>query len=205
MKGIQLGLSVVLLAGLAVACQADPEPDSVAQLLSRMEARAAQLESYEVIVEDEPDGKTHQFKLSFKQPNLVRLDAAEGQVTVQPNGQIRGRRGRGMFGKISVRLRRDDPRLLNTQGIPFWDSFFAATIARIQSQIKAGAAATLTVAPEAFKLELRSSQCVWTYLIDPVTLFFRETIRATPGTRAEVTRYRAFHPNVPLEPRRFEF
>ena len=119
------------------------------------------------MVEDEPDGKVHQFKLYFKQPNLVQLDAAEGQVTVQPNGQIRGRRGRGLFGKISVKLRRDDPRLLNTQGIPFWDSHLAATIARIQTQIKAGAAATFTATPAAFKLELHCSQCVWTYLDRP--------------------------------------
>ena len=45
MKRLRVGLSIALLAGLSAAGRAGPEPETVAQLLSRMEARAAQLEA----------------------------------------------------------------------------------------------------------------------------------------------------------------
>jgi hypothetical protein len=210
LKPLFLGVGILFFGALAAVRlpaqpQAESKPETVQQLLACMETKAAQLESYDVMEEDDPDAKPARYKLYFKQPNLVRLDTADGQVAVQPDGQIRGRKGRGLFGRISVKLRRDDPRLINTQGIPFWDSYFAATVARIQSQIKAGAATTLTVTPEAYKLELHCDQCVWSYVIDPETLFFIETSRAEKGGRTAVIRYSAFHPNVVLETRRFQF
>jgi hypothetical protein len=200
-----LGLSILLVGGPALAGPPVEEPQSIPQLLARMEATASHLESYEVTCEDGPEAKPHRYKLYFKQPNLVRIDASDGQVTVQPNGQIRGRRGKGLFGRISVKLGRNDSRLTTSQGIPFWETHFAATIARIRSQIGVGAASTLTVTPGALKLEVRCDQCLWSYLIDPDTLFFQEIARSGPGSQTETVRYRAFRPNIPLETHLFQF
>jgi outer membrane lipoprotein-sorting protein len=197
--------SIWLVGGLAAQGQTAKERESIPQLLSRMAAMAAQLDDYEVLGDDETEGKPIRFKFSFKQPNLVRIDTDEGQATVQPNGQIRGRLGKGLFGKISRKLGRDDARLKNGQGIPFWESHYAATVARIGSQIKAGAAAALAVTPQTLDLEIREGSTTWRYIIDPGTLFFRETSRWDNGKRVAVTHFRAFCPNVGLETRRFEF
>jgi outer membrane lipoprotein-sorting protein len=197
--------SIWLLGSLAALGQTAKERESIPQLLSRMEAMAAQLNDYEVLGDEETEGKPIRFKLSFKQPNLVRIDTDEGQVTVQPNGQIRGRLGRGLFGRISRKLGRDDARLKTGQGIPFWEYHYAATVARIETQIKAGAPAVLAVTPKTLDLEISAGPTMWRYVIDPGTLFFQETSRWDNGKRVAVTHFHAFRPNVGLETRRFEF
>jgi outer membrane lipoprotein-sorting protein len=197
-------VSIGLLGGLAALGQTAKERESIPHLLSRMEAMAAQLDDYQVLGDEVTDG-TIRFKLSFKRPNLVRIDTDEGQVTVQPNGEIRGRLGHGLFGRFSRKLGRDDARLKTGQGIPFWESHYAATVARINSQIKAGATATLAVTPKTLELEIREGPTLWRYLIDPGTLFFQETSRWDNGKRVAVDRYRDLRLNVGLETRRFEF
>jgi hypothetical protein len=198
-------VSIGLLGGLAALGQTAKERESIPQLLSRMESVAAQLNDYEVLGDEETDGKPFRFKLSFKQPNLVRIDSDEGQVTVQPNGEIRGRLGKGLFGRISRKLRRDDARLKNGQGIPFWEMHYAATVTRIESQIKAGATATLAVTPKTLDLEVHEGPTLWRYLIDPDTLYFRETGRWDNGKRVAVDHYRTLRTNLGLETRHFEF
>jgi len=145
------------------------------------------------------------FKFYFKQPDLVRIDTDRGQVTVEPDGEIRGRRGKGLLGKISRRLSREDLRLKDHEGIPFCDGHYAATVARIRSQVKAGATARVSAAPDGLNLEVRSGEKIWRYRIDPETLFFRECAVSERGDPIATTRYSDFRPNVGLETGRFCF
>jgi hypothetical protein len=170
-----------------------------------MEARAAQLQDYTVLCEGETNGKASRCKLYFKQPNLVRIDTKSGQVTVQPNGEIRGRLGHGLFGRISRGLRRDDPRLRDADGCPFWEATYAAALAQIRSRIQAGVAATVTKTPDGFDLKVCSGQTVWRYAIDAETLFFREVSRCDGGRQVECDRYLDFRCNVGLDVRVFVF
>jgi hypothetical protein len=100
---------------------------------------------------------------------------------------------------------RNDSRLVTAQGFPFWETNFAATIARIRSQIGTSTASTLTVTPGVLKLEVRCDQCLWSYLIDPETLFFEEIARSEPGRPTATVRYQAFRPNIPLDTHFFQF
>src|SRR5262249_2133290 len=113
--------------------------------------------------------------------------------------------GHGLFGRISRRMKRDDTRLRDDEGCPFWDSTYAAAVARIQSRIRAGAGATVAENPDGFDLKICSGPTVWQYAIDAETLFFRAPSRAEGGTQVENTRYSDFRSNVGLEPRLFEF
>ena len=152
MNPIHWSLVVGIMGGLSAVTQPLPNVGNAASLLSRMEARAAQLHDYTVVCEGEINSKPTRCKLYFKQPNLVRIDTSKGQVTVQPNGEIRGRLGHGLFGRISRRLRRDDPRLRDADGCPFWEASYAATLAQIRSQIRESAAATVAETPDGFDL-----------------------------------------------------
>jgi hypothetical protein len=205
MKRFYWSAFIGIIGGLAAVAQPLSEAPNAAVLLSRVEARAAHLQDYTVICEDEANGKTTRYKLYFKKPNLVRIDSRKGQVTVQPNGEIRGRLGHGLFGRISRRLRRDDSRLRDADGCPFWDYSYPATLLQIRSQIRAGAGSTLTETSEGFDLKIRSGQTVWRYVIDPETLFFREASRSEGDRPVGITHYRDFHPNMGLEPGVFEF
>ena len=196
---------VGIIGGLSAVAQPLPNTENVAALLCRMEARAAYLQDYTVIGEAESNGRTARCKLYFKQPNLVRIDTRKGQVTVQPNGEIRGRLGHGLFGRISRRLDRNDPRLRDADGTPFWDASYPATLTQIRSRIRAGACATLSETPDGFDLKIRSDPTVWEYVIDSETLFFRETSRSEGGRQVEDTHYSDFRCNVGLEPCVFEF
>lgn len=176
-----------------------------AELVSQMRAAAAALEDYQVAGEGVSDGKHQHFRFFFKKPDLVRLDAGDGQVAVQPNGNVRGRLGHGPFGRISRKLNRDDDRLKDPEGIPFWDSYFAAVVARIEDQIQKGATAAMESGPETHTLTIRSGHTTWTYVIDDRTLFFRENSRTVDGREVERTRYSDFRPNTGLSESFFKF
>src|SRR5262245_8419836 len=113
-----------VLGGTAWAAQ---EPKNADEVVTRMEQMAAGLHDYEVRGDGGADGKKQHFKFYFLAPALVRIDSDDGQVAVQPNGEIRGRLGKGVFGNISRKLDRNDKRLRDAEGIPFWDSHFAAS------------------------------------------------------------------------------
>jgi outer membrane lipoprotein-sorting protein len=219
MNLILIGLIIALLAlpparvqaassppsSVTAGAEASPKGETVDALLARMEARAAEWQDYTVVGESETHGKPSHFKLYFKQPDLVRIDTHRGQVTVQPNGEIRGRLGHGLFGHFSRQIQRDDPRLKYADGRPFWDSSFAATLALIRSRIKDGATAAVSTEPAGLQLELRSGPDTWRYVIDPDTLFFRDTSHSKEGAPVQVTHYTNFRANVGLEPHMFEF
>jgi hypothetical protein len=196
---------VGIIGGLSAVARPLPNAGNAAALLSRMEARAACLQDYTVVCECETSGRTARCKLYFRQPNLVRIDTRKGQVAVQPNGEIRGRLGHGLFGRISRRLGRDDPRLRDADGTPFWDGTYAGSLRQIQSQMRGGAGVTVSETADGFDVKVCSGQTIWRYLIDPETLFFREISRSEGGRPVESTRYSDFRPNVGLEPRVFEF
>jgi hypothetical protein len=205
MKPITYWLSIWIFGGLAPLLWAAPARQSAEELLSQLEARAAQLRDYRVNAQTRFRGQTIHLKVYFKQPNLVRIDAPLGQVTVQPDGEIRGRAGKGPLGKDSDTIDRKDRRLRDAEGTPFWEMYFGATLARIRAQIRAGASATATVKQDAPTLEVRSGPTVWTYVVDPDTLFFREIDRAENGRSVHTVRYSSFQPNVGLEARFFQF
>jgi outer membrane lipoprotein-sorting protein len=192
-------------ASPSTGAEVSPKGETVDELLARMEARAAEWQDYTVSGESETHGKPSHFKLYFKQPDLVRIDTHRGQVTVQPNGEIRGRRGHGLFGHISRQIKRDDSRLKDADGRPFWDSSYSATLTLIRSRIKEGAIATVSTEPAGLQLELRSGLDTWRYVIDPDTLFFHETTHSKEGEPLQVTHYTDFRANVGLEPHVFEF
>jgi len=198
-------LLILIAAGLPALAQPARKPETAAALLAEMQARAARMRDYTVDGESERDGKTSHFKLYFKQPDLVRVDTSRGQVTVEPTGEIRGRLGKGPLGDVSRKVARDDRRLRDKDGVPFWETHYAATVAGIESRIKAGATATVAMAGDAYNLNVRSGRMEWRYVIDPGTLFFRETSTLDGGRQVEVTHYSDFHPNVGLDAHRFEF
>ena len=219
MKSIIIALIAVMLAmppaqadaanrvtsSPSAGAEVSPKGETVETLLARMEVRAAEWQDYTVIGESETHGKQSQFKLYFKQPDLVRIDTHRGQVTVQPNGEIRGRLGHGLFGHFSRQIQRDDPRLKDAEGRPFWDSSYPATLAFIRSRIKEGATATVSTEPVGLQIELRSGPDTWRYVINSGTLFFRETSHLKEGELVQVTRYTDFHANLGLEQHVFEF
>jgi hypothetical protein len=205
MRPITYWLSIWIFGIGAASIGAAPAPQSADELLSRLEARAAQLLDYQVKAETSRRGQTIHLKLYFKQPNLVRIDTSLGQVAVQPDGEIRGRLGKGPLGKDSEKIDRNDPRLRDAQGTPFYEMYFGATLARIRAQIKAGASATAAMKPAAPTLEVRSGATVWTYVVDPDTLFFREIDCTQNGRQVDAIRYSSFQPNLGLETRLFQF
>jgi hypothetical protein len=205
MKPMLYWLSVWIFGGLAAPLWAGPSPLNAEELLSQLEARAAQLRDYRVNVQTRFRGQMIHVKYYFKQPNLVRVDAPLGQVTVQPDGEIRGRAGKGLLGKDAETIDRSDHRLRDAEGTPFWDTYFSAALARIRAQVRSGASATVTVKQDAPTLEVRSGPAVWTYTVDPDTLFFREIDRAENGKQVESVRYSSFQPNVGLDTRFFQF
>jgi hypothetical protein len=189
----------------AASVWAVPQPSSADELPSRLEARAAQLQDYPVRAETARHGQTIHLTLYFKQPNLVRIDTDLGEVSVQPDGEIRGRLGKGPLGKRSEKIDREDPRLRDAEGTPFYETYFGAILARIRPQIKAGASAAATVNSDASQLSVRSGATIWSYAVDPDTLFFRE-INCTQNDKAVHTiRYCSFRPNMGLETRFFQF
>jgi hypothetical protein len=194
-----------ILGGLAVPALAVPGSQSAEELLSRLEARAAQLRDYQVNAQTAFQGRTIRLKIYFKQPDLVRIDTAVGQVTVQPNGEIRGRLGKGPLGKESEKIDRSDHRLRDAEGTPFWEMYFGATLSRIRAQMQAGATVTAAARQGEPMLEVRSGPTVWTYVIDPDTVFFREIDRSDDGKQVGATRYSSFQPNLGLETSVFQF
>src|SRR5438045_7761875 len=80
-----LVLGCLTAAGIG---RAAPEPTSAEELVARLEATAASLQDYEVNGEGVADGKHDRYKLYYKRPDLVRIDAKDGEVAVQPNGAI---------------------------------------------------------------------------------------------------------------------
>jgi outer membrane lipoprotein-sorting protein len=205
MKINLLPVLIVAMAGLPAWGQPARKSEDVHTLFSRMEAKAVQLQDYTVVGVDDRQGKQTQWKLYFKQPDLVRIDTQSGQVAVQPNGEIRGRLGHGLFGHISRRLNRNDRRLRDASGDPFWESDYAGAIRHIQSRINAGAAATLTVTPDAYELEIRAGPTRWRCVIDAETLFFQETSWSENGQLVCMTHYTDFRPNTGLDDKVFEF
>lgn len=201
----RVSLVVLFVLAAAAACAAAPEAKTPAQLLAQMAAMAATLNDYEVSGVGESDGKRDVFKVYFLKPQLVRLDSERGQVSVQPNGTIRGRLGKGPFGMISQGIGRDDQKLKDAEGVPFWDSHYAATVTRIQERLKEGAKATLTSDSDAYRLEVRSGTTTWKYVIDRKTLFFRENTRSAGDRTVETTRYSDFRSNTGLKPAFFKF
>jgi len=197
-------LVVGCLSAAAVG-RAAPEPKNAEDLVARLEATAASLQDYEVNGEGVAEGKHDRYKLYFKRPDLVRIDAKDGEVSVQPNGDIRGRLGRGPFGFISRKIGRNDSRLRDKEGIPFWESHYPATVARIRSQLRNGATASMTTGPETYTLTLRSGDVTWQYVSDKATMFFRENSRSVNGKQVEVTRYFNYRPNIGLKTSVFKF
>jgi outer membrane lipoprotein-sorting protein len=180
------------------------EPKNAAELVTQMEQMAGRLQDYEVRGESDHDGKHEKYRLYFMKPALVRIDTEDGQVSVQPNGEIRGRLGKGLFGKISQKLDRTDRRLRDSEGIPFYDGHFAAAVGRIRTQMKGGSA-TLNASGDAYVLEVRNGPSSWRYVVDKKTLFFRETIVWMNGKMTDQTRYFDFRPNAGMKDSRFRF
>src|SRR5205085_12356234 len=172
---------------------------------TRLEQSTAGIQDYEVVGDSEANGKKSHFKLFYRKPDLVRIDTEDGQVSVQPNGDVRGRLGHGPFGAISRKIDRDDRRLRDSEGIAFWESHFPAAVARMRAQLKAGASATLRVDADTYTLELRNGDTSWRYVIDKATLFPRENSRTVNGKQVEITRYSNLKLNTGIPVGHFKF
>jgi hypothetical protein len=196
---------ITAFVALAGSGHAGQEPRTAEDVLARMESMAAGLQDYEVNGQGEAHGKRNKFKLYFKKPDLVRIDAEDGQVSVQPNGDVRGRLGHGPFGNISRKIDRDDPRLKDDEGIPFYESHYPAMLGRMRAQLKAGATSSLNADQGAYYLELRSGDTVWKYTIEKSTLFPRENSRWVAGRLVEITSYSDFRANAGLKTGHFKF
>jgi hypothetical protein len=178
---------------------------TAAQLIDRFQQVVASWEDYSYTAMTDKNGRTETYKFYFKRPDLVRVDTGRGEVAVQPDGSIRGRRGRGWFGRISRRLGRDDRRLLDEEGVPFYECHFAAKLERIQDLIKQGATAVMEVLPDAYCLEVRSGDTVWTYTLARATLIPLGCSRTVKGKVMDATICLDFRCNVGLSTGLFKF
>lgn len=181
------------------------QPSSVEELLACLDRAAEGLHGYTVTGATVVDGKTQQFKMAFLRPKMVRIDTKDGQVSVQPNGAIKGRLGRGPLGKIAQTLSREDKRLQDAEGIPFYESDFLSMLARIESKVKAGAVATMQAKPTGCQLELRSGETVWRYRFSTGDYSLLESSRWVNGKQVETSVYTQFRPNAPLTAAYFKF
>jgi outer membrane lipoprotein-sorting protein len=209
---LSISASLALFCTLAACCQdaaaqrqASKRPANVPDLLARMDRAAAKLQDYTVTGTTESDGKQEQFKLTYKRPGLVRIDSRDGQVAVQPNQEIKGRLGRGVFGKIAQKIKRDDKRLKDSEGIPFYESDFVSMLARIRARIRAGDAATMKAGGTFYYLEIRSGDTVRGYRVDSRSFYLLENSRKVKGGPVEITRYTDFRPNSGVKLDRFKF
>jgi|SRR5579872_1127374 len=143
--------------------------------------------------------------MTYKRPNFVRIDTRGGQVAVQPNGEIKGRLGHGPFGHIAQKLGRDDKRLKDAEGIPFYASDFVSMLARAHAQIRGGAVATMKAETASYYLEIRSGDTLWKYTLDRSDFSLQESSRWVKGKQVEVTRYTAFHANSGITVDQFKF
>ncbi len=198
--------ALCLLCGARAGVSQDTaKPKNVDQLLSSLDRVESQWQDYQVSGNTEAAGKQQPFKVYFKKPNLVRIDSKDGQVSVQPNGDIRGRLGHGIFGKISRKLDRNDKRLQDDEGIPFYQSDFPDMVARIRDQVKKGAAATMSDEHDTFGLEIHAGDTVWKYTFDKSHLTFQENSRWVKGKQIECTHYTDFRANSGLKTDLFKF
>lgn len=205
---ITLCATFVLARFLPVCCQdaaVPKQPNNVSELRLCLDTAAANLQDYTVTGTTESNGRKHQFKMTYKRPNLVRIDTHEGQVSVQPNGEIKGRLGSGLFGKIARKLGRDDKRLKDAEGIPFYESDFVSTMARVQAQIQGGAAANMKADKTSYYLEISSADTIWKYAFARSDFSLRENSRRVKGKQVEITRYTDFHANGGITVDRFKF
>lgn len=181
------------------------KPSNVQELLACLDRAAANLQDYTVSGTTEADGKKQTFKMAYKRPNLVRIDTRAGQVSVQPNGDIKGRLGRGPFGNVTQTLSRRDKRLKDAEGIPFYESDFVSLLARVQAQIKGGAAAAMQAETTAYILEIRSGDTVWKYRLGSSDFSLQESSRWVNGKQVEIARYTDFHANTGIKTDYFKF
>ena len=189
----------------AVRCQAPVKPHDVESLLAEVDHAMACLLDYRVKGDVETKGKHDRFTVYFKAPNLVRIDAHDGQVAVQPDGSIRGRLGHGLFGRISRAISRDDKRLKDDEGIPFYDSHFPAVIARLWHKVKEGAPATMHEEATCYQLEVREDKTVWKYAFDKTTLCLTEDSKWVDSRQVETAHYTNFKANTGLSSGLFKF
>jgi len=196
---------LLAIAGLVLTGRAAPEVRDAATLVAQLQASAAALQDYEVTGEGISDGKHSHYRFFYKRPDLVRIDTKDGEVSVQPNGEIRGRLGHGPFGLISRKLSRNDRRLHDAEGIPFWESHFPASVGRIEALIKNGGTPSMTSGPETYTLTVRSGDTTLTFVIDRATMFFRENSRSVNGKQVDLTRYSNYRPNSGLKASFFKF
>ena len=180
-------------------------PKNVNELLTALGRAAAGLQDYEVKGTTDSNGKSEGFTKYYKRPGLVRIDTREGQVSVQPNGDIRGRLGHGLFGHFSRKLDRDDHRLKDDQGIAFYEGSFPATIARIRTRIKSGAVAAMKGSRDKYYLTVRSGDTIWRYAFSRSHLMPLWSSRWVNGKSVDVTRYLETRTNIGLKTDLFRF
>lgn len=192
-------------AGRQSAEKPAEKPHDVESLLSELDHAMAGWQDYQVKGDSEANGKHDRFKVYFKRPDLVRVDAKDGQVAVQPNGTIRGRLGHGIFGRISRGLRRDDKRLRDDEGVPFYDNYFPALTARFRQWIKDGGVATMSDGPTGYVLEIRSDKTVRKYTFDKSNFSLLEGSRTIDGRLVGTTHYTDFRCNTGLSQQFFRF
>jgi hypothetical protein len=198
-------LLIALCGAHAAAGQTPSRPHDAESLLDQLDRKMADLQDYQVKGESETNGKRERFKVWYKCPNLVRIDAREGQVAVQPDGGIRGRMGHGIFGRISRGINRDDKRLKDDEGIPFYESHFPALPRRIRQRIKEGATAALDDTGAGYVLDVRCGSTEWKYTFDRSTMALLEDGRWVDGRQVCVTHYTEFKANTGITPSVFRF
>lgn len=205
----QTRTKIAVVALLAAACTSaasgEPRALAPAQLISRLEQAWGSWQDYQYTGRSVSGGKTTEFRYYYMRPDFVRIDTRRGQVSVQPDGDIRGRLGKGLFGSISRRLDRSDKRLRDAEGIPFYDTSLPATLARIRDKVSSGANATVQEMDRSYVLAVRSGDTTWKYYVDRQSLAPEQSERFVNGGEVEVTRYVDFRPNVGLSTGFFKF
>jgi|SRR5579871_2199351 len=181
------------------------KPASVKELLACLESATASLQDYTVNATTAFGGRSLRLNITYKRPDLIRIDTPIGQASVQPNGDIMGRLGHGPLGKMAFKIDRNDKRLRDAEGIPFYRLDFPSMLARVREQIKDGAAATMTADAGAYRLEIRSGDTTWDYAFAPNDFSLQENSRWVKGKQAQITRYKDFQPNTGIKSEYFRF
>src|SRR5579884_239543 len=201
-------LALLTVGGVLAVCgqeAARPKPANVKELLARLQSATASLQDYTVNATTTFGGRSLRLKIVYKRPNLVRIDTPIGQASVQPNGDIKGRLGHGPLGKRAFKIDRNEKRLRDAEGIPFYQIDFPSMLARVQEQIKEGAAATMTADANAYRLEIHSGDTTWEYAFAPNDFSLLENSRWVKGKQAQITRYSDFQPNTGIQTDYFRF
>jgi outer membrane lipoprotein-sorting protein len=216
----RLAVGVALASSLAAAnvAAAAPTPQ---QLLDQMGAQFSKVNDYEVIIDgtsrEGGKEKSQRYRFAFKRPGMIRLhtlsgENKDGELCVNSEGQIRGRKNSGLIKVFAITMSRNDSRLRDSEGVGVWEMDFGSLINRLKKKIvTAGNQASVTDRPNGiYQLELhygggKMAGCVDRYWIDSRSLWVTGWERSKNNALLERNSFSGLKVNPGLSNGYFDF